>query len=323
VSASDSAAPLHNRASVPGPSGWFVRAPFTRAVMTANVALFALGVVLARSVRAVALLPKSVLYTLGMCDALAVFGERRFETLVTSCFVHASLLHLLFNLYALWQLGPPIERAVGTRRMASVYLASGTLGAITSALVGWLGQTPRTSEGASGALCGLIGAALVLGLRTTGLRSSLAWSMARWLGLLVAVQVGALALRVETRFDNAAHFGAALAGATLGGIWPTTAPAASAGSSSRRSTVAWSAAAVGLCFLVCAYRERTDPFATLGVTDRYDLASLLIRSGQCKEGRAALDATARLLPNQPTVIGLETEWHRACAPTSSVRVILP
>jgi rhomboid protease GluP len=291
--------------------------------MAANVALFAFGVVLARSVTAVALLPTSVLYSLGMCDALAVFGERRFETLVTSCFVHASLLHMLFNLYALWQLGPPIERAVGTKRMARVYLVSGTLGAATSALVGWLGQTPRTSEGASGAVCGLIGAALVLGLRTTGLRSPLAWSMARWLGVLVALQVGALALRVEARFDNAAHLGAAVVGATFGGTWPRAAPSASPASAPRRRDVAWSALAVGLCFLVCAYRERTDPFATLGATDRYDLASLLIRSGQCKEGRAALDATARLLPHQPSVIGLETEWRRACTPTSSVTAILP
>jgi rhomboid protease GluP len=285
--------------------------------MAANVAVFALGVGLARSPKGVILLPTSVLYALGMCDALAVWGEHRFETLVTSCFVHASLLHLLFNLYALWQLGPPIERAVGTLRTSCVYLVSGAAGTAASAAVGWLGQAPRTSEGASGAICGLLGAALVFGLRTTGLQSPLARSMARWLGLLLAVQVGAFALGVETRFDNAAHLGAALVGAVFGATWSmrakATSPASAGGGTEAGRTTAWSALVVVLLFAWCAYRGWVDPFSTLGATDRCDLASLLIRSGRCTEGRAALDAARRLLPNQPTVLALEMEWARACA----------
>jgi rhomboid protease GluP len=70
-------------------------------VLVANVAVFAAGMALARSPRALLGLPDHVLYALGLSDALAVFRELRVETLVTSCFVHASLLHLVWNLYVL------------------------------------------------------------------------------------------------------------------------------------------------------------------------------------------------------------------------------
>jgi rhomboid protease GluP len=283
-------------------------------VLVANVAVFAAGMALARSPRALLGLSDHVLYALGLSDALAVFRELRVETLVTSCFVHASLLHLVWNLYVLVQIGPPVERALGGRRMAVLYLVGGASGSLASATVGWLGQTERTSEGFSGALCGVIGAALVFGLRTGGRGSLLARSMIRWLGLLVAIQVAAFALGVQNHFDDAAHFGALVVGAAFGAVWGGEVPAAmSAGTPSAKARAAWRGAlAVVTCFVVLTYRERRDPFATLGATERCDLASLLIRTGQCEEGRSALDAATRLLPDQPTVMALESEWQRSC-----------
>jgi rhomboid protease GluP len=289
--------------------GWFERAGSTRMVLLLNLVVFALGLWLAKSPRALIAMPSHVLYALGMSDALAVFRELRVETLVTSCFVHASLMHLLLNLYVLVQIGPPVERALGSARMAVLYLVGGALGSLASATVGWLGQTERTSEGLSGALCGVIGCALVFGFRTGGKTSPLARSMARWAVLLAAIQVATLALGLTNHFDDAAHIGALAVGAGLGAAWGSKAPV---GAGRRPWAARAFAVAVGSCFLLFVCRERRDPYSTLGASERCDLASILIRSGQCEEGRSALDAATRLLPDQPTVMALESEWQRTC-----------
>ena len=84
-----------------------------------------------------------------------------FETLVTSCFLHGSILHLGFNLLVLWQVGPFLERAVGRARFLPLYLGAGisfligmqafiNIGVVTSALpnnrerIAVSGSTPST-----------------------------------------------------------------------------------------------------------------------------------------------------------------------------------
>jgi len=78
--------------------------------------------------------------------------------LITSAFLHANLIHIAFNMYFLWFVGSAVESALGRGRFIAVYLISGLAGS-AGALV-----FPPTSPtvGASGALFGLLGAALVL-----------------------------------------------------------------------------------------------------------------------------------------------------------------
>jgi len=45
--------------------------------------------------------------------------------LITSAFLHASLIHIAFNMLALWWLGAPVELALGRLRYLSLYLVSG------------------------------------------------------------------------------------------------------------------------------------------------------------------------------------------------------
>jgi membrane associated rhomboid family serine protease len=78
--------------------------------------------------------------------------------LITSAFLHANILHLLFNMLALWWFGAPIELFLGRARFLLVYLVSGLAGA-----AGALLATPSAATvGASGAIFGILGAALVL-----------------------------------------------------------------------------------------------------------------------------------------------------------------
>jgi rhomboid protease GluP len=73
--------------------------------------------------------------------------------LVTATFLHGNLIHIFFNGYALYALGPESERIFGTPRFLAVYFLSGVGGSVGSYLF-----SPAPSVGASGAIFGLVGA---------------------------------------------------------------------------------------------------------------------------------------------------------------------
>ena len=71
--------------------------------------------------------------------------------LITSAFLHASVIHIAFNMLALWWLGAPVEMALGRVRFLGLYLVSGLAGA-----AGALIANPNAvTVGASGAIFGL------------------------------------------------------------------------------------------------------------------------------------------------------------------------
>ena len=84
--------------------------------------------------------------------------------LITSAFLHGSLLHIAFNMLALWWLGSPVEMVLGRVRFLGLYLVSGLAGA-AGALVA---NPTAVTVGASGAIFGLLGAGLVLEWQATG-----------------------------------------------------------------------------------------------------------------------------------------------------------
>jgi membrane associated rhomboid family serine protease len=77
--------------------------------------------------------------------------------LITSGFLHAGFLHIAFNMYLLWYLGRLLEPALGHVRFAAIYLTSLLAGSFGALLL-----APNTvTIGASGAVFGLMGAAVV------------------------------------------------------------------------------------------------------------------------------------------------------------------
>jgi rhomboid protease GluP len=72
--------------------------------------------------------------------------------LLTATFLHANLIHIFFNGYALYALGPETERIYGTQRFLALYFLAGLAGSLASYLL-----SPAVSVGASGAIFGLIG----------------------------------------------------------------------------------------------------------------------------------------------------------------------
>jgi membrane associated rhomboid family serine protease len=84
--------------------------------------------------------------------------------LITSAFLHGGMLHILFNMLALWWLGAPVEMVLGRARYIGLYLVSGLTGA-----AGALIANPHSvTVGASGAIFGLLGAGLILEYQATG-----------------------------------------------------------------------------------------------------------------------------------------------------------
>ena len=88
----------------------------------------------------------------------AAIAHDDYWLLITSGFMHAGILHLLLNMYALYWLGRMIEPALGHERFLGVYFASLLCGSFGVLLL----QPDVFAVGASGAIFGLFGAALVL-----------------------------------------------------------------------------------------------------------------------------------------------------------------
>ncbi len=100
--------------------------------------------------------------------------------LVTSMFTQVELLHIGFNMVALWVLGPQLELLLGRLRYAGLYLLSGLVG---SAVVYWFSGEYTPTVGASGAIFGLMGALLVMAYKVRADMNQLLV----WIGLNVAI----------------------------------------------------------------------------------------------------------------------------------------
>lgn len=170
--------------------------------------------------------------------------------LFSSQFVHLDLLHILFNGYGLYVLGPMLERFYGRARFFTLYLASGTFAAWASYVF-----TDLPSGGASGALYGLVGGLLVFGYKY---RDSLPERLSRafTVGLLpwVVLSLG-IGFIDAIPMDNAAHLGGLASGAILAVLLDSRVR----GPSSRpRDLVFRGTALVGVCALVWTAAHWSD-----------------------------------------------------------------
>ncbi len=99
---------------------------------------------------------------------------------LTSGFTHEGIMHLGFNMFVVWMLGPQLEQILGRVRFLAVYLVS-LLGGSAAVMV--LSNPTSQTIGASGAIYGLLGAVLLLALRHQGDVKQILL----WLGLNVAM----------------------------------------------------------------------------------------------------------------------------------------
>lgn len=92
---------------------------------------------------------------------------------ITSAFTHLDVMHIGFNMLALWFLGPGLERVFGRARFLAIYLTAALMG---SALVMWFSEPYTATVGASGAIFGLMAAILLAAHKHKGdVRTILMW----------------------------------------------------------------------------------------------------------------------------------------------------
>jgi rhomboid protease GluP len=128
--------------------------------------------------------------------------------LITCCFVHIGIIHLLFNLYALLYIGVLLEPILGRNKFALAYLLTGVIASTTS--LWWHDYT--VSAGASGAIFGMYG--VFLAMLTTNLIEKTA---RKELLTSISVFVGYnLLFGLQGSIDNAAHIGGLLSGMIVG-----------------------------------------------------------------------------------------------------------
>ena len=133
--------------------------------------------------------------------------------LICSMFLHGGYMHLGFNMYALWTLGRSLEQIIGHFRFTLVYLLSGILGAVASAL--W--HPNSFSLGASGAILGLVGGFFVVLFSGNGAFISVSENQRkqglRSMATMLVLQA-VIGLQVPN-IDNAAHVGGLLGGVAI------------------------------------------------------------------------------------------------------------
>ena len=102
------------------------------------------------------------LEALGMTGSVA-WLEGRWWTLLTAIYLHGGVLHILFNVLWIRQLGPEVEKLYGPARLVVIFTVSGAAGFVVSNSIG----VPFTI-GASGAIFGLLGAIVAFGRKRGG-----------------------------------------------------------------------------------------------------------------------------------------------------------
>jgi rhomboid protease GluP len=132
-------------------------------------------------------------------------------------FLHFGVVHLLFNMWALWVIGSLVERLFGHSRFAAIYALAGLAGGLAS--MTW--NPVANSAGASGAIFGVIGAQLAFFMRG-GHRIPAEVVRAQRNSTLGFIAYAVVFGFVVPGIDNAAHFGGLATGFGLG--WLLTRP---------------------------------------------------------------------------------------------------
>ena len=158
---------------------------------------------------------------LGASGAPVVFEFGRWWTILSAGWLHGGLLHIGFNMYWVYQLGPAMARLYGTGRAAIIYLVSSALGfLVTSALPVFAPWMPLTHSGvtlgASAAVFGWLGALLCYS-RKTGSRMFLR----QVLGIAIPLVLFGLLL---PGIDNWAHLGGLAGGYLMASLYSPDKP---------------------------------------------------------------------------------------------------
>lgn len=147
----------------------------------------------------------TVLRELGAKGPLILAGQ--YWRLVTAVFLHAGLIHIGFNLWCLFDIGPMVESLFSGSKYIVIFLVTGVFGYVVSMFWSPFGM----SIGASGAIMGLIGVMISASYRLGSMGRELRRQLWRWV-----IYIAIFGLIPIFSVDNAAHLGGFISGLALG-----------------------------------------------------------------------------------------------------------
>lgn len=144
-------------------------APVTAALVGINVLVYLVTVAQGGGLNT----PGGKLFDQGLLYGNGV-AQGDYWRLFTVMFLHAGVVHIAFNMFALWWLGSVVEQLIGPVRFFLVYVSSGLAGSAGALL---LTKPYIPTVGASGAIFGILGALLILEYIQTGSLAGQAMTM--------------------------------------------------------------------------------------------------------------------------------------------------
>src|SRR6266511_15974 len=152
--------------------------------------------------------PERTLIRLGAMQPFLI-ADGQYWRLFSAIFLHAGLLHIAFNAYALWIFGAAMEQALGRTRFLWVFFVTGFLASAASYA---FGPVESVGVGASGAIFGVFGAFIAYNYR----RRDLAQAAANLRWALMLILLNALLTLGIRLIDWRAHLGGLVAGFAAG-----------------------------------------------------------------------------------------------------------
>src|SRR5262245_21855514 len=183
---------------------WTRRPTYTYVIFGFNILIFILMSFAGGSMN------ESTLMAFGVKANFAI-AQGQWWRFVTPIFIHIGLSHIFFNSYALWIVGPQVEKLYGGARFVLIYVLTGIAGVYGS----YRYHPESISAGASGAIFGLFGVLLVFRIRY---RSSIPpfFKRAVGTGVLPVIVINLIiGFTLQGVVDNSAHLSGLLAGAAL------------------------------------------------------------------------------------------------------------
>lgn len=177
----------------------------TLGIIVINLILFMVSAIMSKNIMNI---DGQVLLNLGGKFGPLIDNGEIFR-LVTSNFLHGGIIHLAFNMYALYSIGPQVEEFYGRVKYIIIYLFSG----VGCSFLSYYMSPNTLSIGASGAIFGLLGALFIFALKNKNILKKGAIG-----SLLMIIGVNLYIGMTLPNIDNYGHIGGLIVGVILGGI---------------------------------------------------------------------------------------------------------
>lgn len=220
--------------------------------------------------------------------------KKEYWRLFTYGLLHSNFVHLLLNIYALWEFGYMAETALGRRTYLFIYIFSGIVGGLSSILSDPL----RTSVGASASICGILGAYIFVSwFKRERTETTVKLRRPELLLLMVFLSYSLLLGFTSDFMDNAAHIGGFTSGILAAALYTMKHKTQAV---AFRTNVASTIALLAVCPVMVETSSRL--MENNKVVEEYLLRQegiKLIEKEKFLHGIEKFDEALKIIPNEP------------------------